>query len=181
MRTVTTDWRAHARGLSVVILLFNLVLAGCTVIQPPPDFSNPPSAADVAFDAIAKRYLAEMLPLTPVQATALGEHRYDASLDDVSADGQARRTGLARQLLAQLNTLRVEELNRPHQVDLRLLKNELEYQIWRTQQLQEWRWNPLLYTDLAGNSLYLLLARDFAPLPTRLQSVSARLSELPRL
>src|SRR5689334_4618877 len=157
MRTVTTDRRAHARGLSVVILLFNLVLAGCTVIQPPPDFSNHPSAADVAFDEIAKRYLAEMLPLMPVQATALGEHRYDATLDDVSAEGQTRRTGLARQLLAQLNTLQLAQLSRAHQVDLRLLKNELEYQIWRTEQLQEWRWNPLLYTDMTGNGLYLLL------------------------
>jgi uncharacterized protein (DUF885 family) len=163
------------------MLLVNLVLAGCTVIEPPPDFSNPPSAADVAFDEIAQRYLAEMLPLTPVQATALGEHRYDGSLDDVSAEGQSRRTGLARQLLAQLQTLRAGQLNRANQVDFRLLKNELEYQVWRVEELKEWRWNPLIYTDLAGNSIYLLMARDFAPLQTRLQSVTARLSELPRL
>src|SRR5215468_10024063 len=108
MQVLTTDWRARARVLSVVVLLIGLGLAGCTVIEPPPDFSNPPSAADVAFDEIAQRYLAEMLPLTPVQATSLGEHRYDGSLDDVSAEGQSRRTGLARQLLAQLHTVRVE-------------------------------------------------------------------------
>jgi len=117
----------------------------------------------------------------PVQATSLGEHRYDANLDDVSADGQARRTGLARQLLAQLDTLQPAQMSSAHQVDSRLLRNELEYQIWRVEELKEWRWNPLLYTDLAGNCIYLLLARDFAPLPTRLRNVSARLSELPRL
>ena len=54
-------------------------------------------------------------------------------------------------------------------------------QIWSSEQLQEWRWNPLIYTDLAGNSIYLLMARDFAPLPARLHSVGSRLSELPRL
>jgi uncharacterized protein (DUF885 family) len=181
MQFTTTHPRAYARALSVVVLLLDLVLASCTVIQPPPDFSNRPSAADVAFEQIAQRYLAEMLPLTPVQATALGEHRYDGSLDDVSAAGQSRRTGLALQLLAQLQTLQIAQLNRANQVDYRLLKNELEYQVWRVEKLQEWRWNPLLYTDLAGNSIYLLMARDFAPLPTRLESVSARLSELPRL
>lgn len=163
------------------MLIVNLSLTGCTVIQPPPDFTNPPRAADVAFDELAKRYLREMLPLTPVQATALGEHRYDTNLDDVSAEGQARRTALARQLLAQLNTLAVSDMTRAHQVDSRLLKNELEYEIWRVEELKEWRWNPLLYTELAGNSVYLLMARDFAPLPTRLHAVSARLSELPRL
>jgi uncharacterized protein (DUF885 family) len=155
--------------------------AGCTVIQPPPDFTNPPSAADVTFDEIAKRYLAEMLALTPVQATSLGDHSYDGQLDDVSADGQGRRVGLARQLLAQVETLDIPKLSRAHQVDARLLKSELEYQVWSVEQLQEWRWNPLVYTELAGNSIYLLMARDFAPLPQRLHNVGARLSELPRL
>ncbi len=182
MVLVISNWRALALGVSAVVIFAATVgFAGCTVIQPPPDFTRPPSAADVTFDEIARRYLGEMLPLTPVQATALGEHRYDAKLDDVGAEGRAQRTGLARQLLAQVETVDVAQLNRAHQVDFRLLKGELEYEIWNAEQLQEWRWNPLLYTELAGNSVYLLMARDFAPLPARLHAAGARLSELPRL
>src|ERR1700737_328977 len=182
MVVVVSHWRAFALGVSAALIVcFAVGLAGCTVIEPPPDFTHPPSAADVTFDAISKRYLAQMLPLTPVQATALGEHRYDANLDDVGAEGRAQRTALARQLLAQLETIDVAQLNRAHQVDFRLLRSELDYEIWNAEQLQEWRWNPLLYTELAGNSVYLLMARDFAPLPARLHSVGARLSELPRL
>jgi hypothetical protein len=179
MLAVISNWRAFA----LAVLLVSIVgFTACTVIQPPPDFSNPPpSASDRAFDDIAQRYLEEMLPLTPVEATALGEHRYDSQLDDVSADGRSRRTGLARQLLAQMATLELAQMSRPHQVDARLLRNQLEYLIWSTEQLQEWRWNPLIYTDLAGNSIYRLMARDFAPLPARLHSVSSRLSALPRL
>jgi uncharacterized protein (DUF885 family) len=177
MRVVISNWRAFAlAGLSVVIAGF----AACTVIEPPPDFSNPPSASDRTFEEISKRYLAEMLALTPVQATGLGEHRYDMELDDVSADGQGRRTGLARQLLAQMATLDLAQMSRPHQVDARLLRNQLEYLIWSTEQLKEWRWNPLIYTDLAGNGIYQLMARDFAPLPARLSRVESRLAELPR-
>jgi uncharacterized protein (DUF885 family) len=178
MLAVMSNWRAFALGvLSVVIVGFT----GCTVIQPPPDFTNPPSAADVTFEEIARRYLAEMLRLKPVQATALGDHRYDGQLDDVSADGQAHRVGLARQLLAQLKTLGIAQMSRAHQVDARLLKSELDYEVWSVEELKEWRWNPLVYTDLAGNSVYLLMARDFAPLPVRLHNVGLRLSELPRL
>lgn len=178
MRVVISNWRAFALAvLSVVIVGF----AACTVIQPPPDFSNPPSVSDKTFEEIAQRYLAEMLPLTPVQATSLGEHRFDSQLDDVSADGQARRVGLARQLLAQIATLNLSQMSRQRQVDARLLKTQLEYVIWSAEELQDWRWNPLIYTDLAGNGIYLLMARDFAPLPARLHSVSGRLSELPRL
>jgi len=182
MLMLISNWRAFAGGVSaVVILCLTGGFAGCTVIEPPPDFSHHPSAADVTFEEISKRYLAEMLPLTPVQATALGEHRYDANLDDVGPEGRAQRAGLARQLAAQLGTLDVAQLNRAHQVDFHLLKSELDYELWNAEELQEWRWNPLLYTELAGNSVYLLMARDFAPLPARLLSVSARLSELPRL
>jgi uncharacterized protein (DUF885 family) len=181
MAVVGRNWHALALGFSAVILLAVAAFAGCTVVQPPPDFTNPPSAADVTFEAIAKRYLGEMLPLTPVQATALGEHRYDADLDDVSPDGQARRTALARQLLAQLQTLDFSKMTRANQVDSRLLRNELEYEIWNVEQLKEWRWNPLVYTELAGNSIYLLMARNFAPLPVRMHNMAARLSELPRL
>jgi uncharacterized protein (DUF885 family) len=47
--------------------------------------------------------------------------------------------------------------------------------------LEEHRWNPLYYNDLAGNAIYLLMARDFAPLPERLDHAAARLEKLPAL
>jgi uncharacterized protein (DUF885 family) len=157
-------------------------LAGCVAAPPPAAPASPPgpTATDMTFAAISKRYLDEMLAQTPVNATSLGDHRFDDQLDDVSTAGYDRRAALAHELLGQVQVLDSAELSRANQVDARLLANELEYQIWRIEQLAEWRWNPLVYTELAGNSVYLLLARDFAPLPDRLRIVSARLAELPR-
>jgi uncharacterized protein (DUF885 family) len=157
-------------------------LAGCVAAPPPAAPASPPgpTATDMTFAAIAKRYLDEMVAQTPVNATSLGDHRFDDQLDDVSTAGYGRRAALAHELLGQVQALDSAELARANQVDARLLANELEYQIWRIEQLAEWRWNPLVYTELAGNSVYLLLARDFAPLPDRLRIVGARLAELPR-
>jgi uncharacterized protein (DUF885 family) len=134
----------------------------------------------VAFEAVSKRYLDEMMALTPVNATSLGDHRFDAELDDVSAKGFDERVALAHELLGEVQGLASAEMSRANQVDARLLEDELQYQIWRTEELAEWRWNPLVYTEMTGNSVYLLLSRDFAPLPDRLRSVGARLVELPR-
>jgi len=157
-------------------------LAGCVTSPPPPPAPPPgPSAADGAFDTIAARYLDEMLALTPVLATQLGDHHFDDRLDDVSAAGRAARADLAHRLLMELGALDTQQLSRAHQVDEKLLENDLKYTLWRLDELQEWRWNPLLYTDLAGNSIYLLMARDFAPLPQRLNAAAARLEQLPRL
>ena len=62
-----------------------------------------------------------------------------------------------------------QQLSRAHQVDAQLLASQLEYDLWRLEELQDWRWDPLLYTGIAGDSVYSLLARDFAPLPDRLR------------
>ncbi|HUI62071.1 MAG TPA: DUF885 domain-containing protein [Steroidobacteraceae bacterium] len=170
------------RTAALCLLTFTFAaLAGCAFMPQPTPATTSPSVTDMTFEDLASRYLHEMLPLTPVAATALGEHRYDAMLDDVSAAGQARRVKLARELLARLQALDAARMTRAHQVDARLLQSELQYQIWKVEELREWRWNPLLYTDLAGNGVYLLMARDFAPLQQRLHDVAARLSELPGL
>ena len=158
-------------------------VAGCALMSPPVPTPPPPqgpTATDTAFEAISKRYLDEMTALTPVNATSLGDHRFDGELDDVSTKGYEQRVALAHELLGEVQALASTEMSRANQVDAHLLESELQYQIWRVERLAEWRWNPLVYTEMTGNGVYLLLARDFAPLPDRLRSVGARLAELPR-
>jgi uncharacterized protein (DUF885 family) len=180
----------HHRGVIVrtraTIFVFAAVMAtvaGCALMSPSTPTPPPPqgpTATDTSFEAISKRYLDEMTALTPVNATSLGDHRFDGELDDVSPKGYERRVALAHELLGEVQALASTEMSRANQVDAHLLESELQYQIWRVEQLAEWRWNPLVYTEMTGNSVYLLLARDFAPLPDRLRSVGARLAELPR-
>jgi uncharacterized protein (DUF885 family) len=140
-----------------------------------------PTAADLAFETLSRRFFDEVMALTPVSATGLGDHRFDDKIDDVSAAGRERRLTLERELLSAVKALDATQLSRAHQIDARLLASQLEYDIWRLTELQDWSWDPLIYAGLAGNSVYYLLARDFAPLPDRLKNVTARLTELPRL
>jgi uncharacterized protein (DUF885 family) len=177
--TIRSKHRAAVYLLALTLLMGAFL--GCVVTPTAPPPAAQPSAADMSFDEISNRYLHDMLALSPVEATSQGDHRYDGMLDDVSAAGNERRTSLARELLGQLRAVDRAVLSRAHQVDAKLLINQLEYEIWSSEHLQQWRWDPLVYTDLAGNSVYLLMARDFAPLPERLRNVAARLNELPRL
>jgi uncharacterized protein (DUF885 family) len=139
-----------------------------------------PSAADIAFQNLSQRYFDEVLALEPVEATTLGDHRYDDKLDDVSAAGRERRLALGREMITAVHALDASQLSRAHQVDARLLASRLEFDAWALTDLQDWAWNPTLYTDIAGGSIYSLMSRDFAPLPDRLRNVRARLDELPR-
>jgi uncharacterized protein (DUF885 family) len=178
MRTVNNLRRAAAYAAILATVLFT----ACETTPPPAAAPPPhtPTPTDAAFEAISKRYLDEMMALTPINATSLGDHRFDDQLDDVSGTGYQRRADLAHELLGEVQALNQADLSRANQVDARLLASQLQYQAWSIETLAEWRWNPLVYTEITGNCVYLLVARDFAPLPGRLRSVTARLNELPR-
>jgi len=148
--------------------------------DPPPPPPPPPPTADQQFEALAQRYLEEAPEQSPVGATALGDHRFDDRLDDVSAAGWQARLTFSELYLAALEPIDRAKLSRANQVDALLLLHDLQYDRWKFQTLQDWRWNPLIYTRIAGDGLYNLLAREFAPAPERLKNLGKRLEELPR-
>ncbi len=132
-------------------------------------------------DALVQKYFDDSARLSPISATFRGDHRFDALVDDVSAEGRAERLALTRKTLSALNALDPAKLSRDDEIDRSILKHRLEYALWQEGTLQEWAWNPLRYSGLAGNAVYSLTARDFAPLQQRLQSAISRLEQLPRL
>jgi uncharacterized protein (DUF885 family) len=147
--------------------------------EPPPP-APPPPTANQRFEALAARYLKEFPEAVPVSATALGDHRFDSRLDDVSAATWQSRAMFAELYLSELEKFDRSKLSRANQVDLLLLKHRLESERWRLQTLESWRWDPLIYTGIAGDAVNDLLAREFAPLPERLANMGARLEEMPR-
>lgn len=138
-----------------------------------------PSQTDAAFNALADYWLAGTLRLNPVTATQAGEYRYNNLLPDISAAGTAAQLDHARTSLARLRQIDRARLSRPLQVDAAILENQLLLDIFQIEQLQDHGWNPLVYTGLAGSSLYSLMAREFAPLPERLRSATRRMELLP--
>jgi uncharacterized protein (DUF885 family) len=167
----------------VVVGVAALLLCGCAPTPPapePPPPPPPPPSADQQFEALAQRYLRESPEQSPIAATALGDHRFDARLDDVSAAGWQARVVFDEIYLSALEPIDRTQLSRANQVDALLLRQDLEYERWRIQTLQDWRWNPLIYTRLSGDALYNLMAREFAPAPERLKNLGKRLEEMPR-
>jgi uncharacterized protein (DUF885 family) len=138
-------------------------------------------SADARFEAIAQRYVGEFGQYAPVSATQLGDHRFDGNLDDLSAAGRAKTLGWVKGLLQDLEAIDHAKLSRANQVDAAMLENQLRYSVWSEEKYRDWSWDPLVYTQLTGQAVYGLLARDFAPLPERLRSVTSRLEQLPRL
>ncbi len=120
-----------------------------------------------------------LLELDPVVATALGEHRFDDRLPDLSDAGIEHARAVLGEGLGALDQVDDTHLDVGDEVDLEILRNRLSGHAFALDTLREHTWDPLEANP--GTALYLLLARDFAPLPDRLRSLTARLREVPTL
>ncbi len=136
-----------------------------------------PDSADNAFVSAARIVLDGMLERRPELATELGDHRYDDRLTAGTAeyyDESIRWTG---DRLNELKAIDLDRLSPQNRVDAQILANRLELIRFNMGELREHEWNPLIANP--GRAIYLLLARDFAPLPERLRGVAGRLAAIP--
>jgi hypothetical protein len=104
----------------------------------------------------------------PEYATELGEHRFDAEVTDYSPEARKKRFAQATQFRDKLKQFDdISKLTGANQVDVRILRDEVESEIFNLTELKEADWNPLVYNQSLANGLYLLVARDFAPAEQR--------------
>lgn len=161
------------------------LLAGCSGQNAPtataPVATAGTAIADAAFATFSKRALEEWMRLSPVAATQIGDHRYDAQLDDLSAAGRKASLDANKALLVELSAIPTGKLSRENQVDAAILRSALESGIWNAEVMQDWAWDPQTYGGLAGSAIYGLMAREFAPLPERIASATARMEKIPAL
>ena len=176
--------RQHLLALALIA-----ALGGCQQADAPssatPPAAAPAQAADAAADAafadLSKRALDSWMQLSPVGATQIGDHRFDSEIDDLSAAGQQKTLTAYKGLLAELEKIDVAKLGRENQVDAAILRNQLQSDIWNAEVLQSSKWDPQMYNGLAGSAIYGLMAREFAPLPERLKSATARMEKIPAI
>ncbi len=154
-----------------------LTLIACAQL---PAYSALATEADDKFERLAAGYINEFPALSPVTATVLGDHRYDHLLDEVSRESLNQRTAFYRRYQDQLKKIRYKNLSKANQVDYELMHHDIESSLWSQEELQEWAWNPVSYSQTAGGAIYSLLAREFAPIDERLASAASRLEAMPR-
>jgi uncharacterized protein (DUF885 family) len=167
------------RRLPLACVLLGL-LSAC---EPPPPVATASAdpGAEAAFAQLSRRTLEFWFTRSPVYATQMGEHGHDSDVDDLGAASRDQALATTQALLAELAAINRARLSRENQIDAAILANQLQYDAWRAQTLQDWAWDPQIYNSLAGDAIYSLMAREFAPLPQRLQSAIARMEKIPAL
>ena len=134
---------------------------------------------DDAFQKIAHDYVEQYLRANPEDATELGDHRFDGRLTDYSPEARAKDLSTQKEFRDKLNTIDAPQLTGANNIDFRILKENIDYEIFRAEELKEPEWNPLVYMQSSANSLYLLVARDFAPAEKRVPNLRQRMEKIP--
>jgi uncharacterized protein (DUF885 family) len=134
---------------------------------------------DDAFQKIAHEYIEQYLRANPEDATELGDHRFDGQLTDYSPEARAKDLSTQKEFRHKLNAIDGSQLTGANNIDFRILKENIDYEIFRAEELKEPEWNPLVYMQSLANSLYLLVARDFAPAEKRVPNLRHRMEKIP--
>jgi len=130
------------------------------------------------FAETADYYYREMLSRNPVRSTWLGEHNFDGLLPETGADAVEKNIAFLREMKVAFGRLPENELSFDEQIDSASMIYYAAQNLFMEEDLQRWKAGK----DLAmviGESLFLLLSRDFAPLSDRVQSMISRLKAVP--
>lgn len=130
---------------------------------------------------LADELLAEYFRLSPVLATAIGNHDHDGRWPDLTDGGHRQLSAFLESAVERLEALKPEDLSRDDAIDRTIMRAFFEADLFANDVLDEEAWNPMAYVYLAGNGLFTLLAREFAPRADRLASAASRMRGLPDL
>jgi uncharacterized protein (DUF885 family) len=139
------------------------------------------TSQDDAFQKIAHDYIEHYLQVNPEDATELGDHRFDGQLTDYSLEARAKDLATQKEFREKLNAIDGSQLTGANHIDFRILKENIDYEIFRAEELKEPGWDPLVYMQSLANSLYLLVARDFASPEKRIPNLRQRMEKIPRV
>jgi uncharacterized protein (DUF885 family) len=84
-----------------------------------------------------------------------------------------------RERLSQFDDF--SKLTGANQVDVRILRENIDNSIFELEELQETAWNPLVYNESLANGLYLLVARDFDKPEKRIPNLRKRMEAIPKV
>ncbi|HEY7736254.1 MAG TPA: DUF885 domain-containing protein [Candidatus Limnocylindrales bacterium] len=145
--------------------------------------SRPTSAAgpgqldDQLFDLIEGRFR-RLMEDNPVLATYLGIHTEDGRLGDASRDALLDELAKDKAHLAAVEAIDPTGLSDEAAFERELELHNLRLSIFETESVRTWERRSYAM-DAAGDALFSLFARDFAPLAERLVSITERLDALP--
>jgi uncharacterized protein (DUF885 family) len=138
-------------------------------------------------DALIREYADSFFQHSPVMASVLGVHDYDGELGDFSKEAledKARRLKDMKRRTAELlgqGGLEGTDLPLDKSIDAELLVNRIDLDLLELEGMRIPNVMPSMYADNCLYGVFILTARDFAPMDERIPNILSRLEQIPGL
>jgi len=156
-----------------LVLVFAFSSSGILIAQDNPE--------DAKFQKAMEKYFDSLWKFFPSQATLMGFHNYDASLEDLSSKSIEKRhealIELNQEFIAKIDS---QKLSPQIKIDHSIMVDGIDLELIKHENLLPWEYNPLFYNKILFNSLHSLTSKEFAPLDARAKSATDRLKALPK-
>ncbi|MFN3762898.1 MAG: DUF885 family protein, partial [Anaerolineae bacterium] len=136
---------------------------------------------EAQFYRMAEEWLYRLAERNPVTATHLGIHEYDSRLGDRTLAALEEDQREIRAALAQLRAMDLSEFRPDARIDHTLVTHILDSMVRSYEKFQGHLRAPGGYLEESLGGIFILIVRDFAPLPERLRSALGRVRETPRV
>jgi uncharacterized protein (DUF885 family) len=163
-----------------LIPLFALLLAGLSAQAQHKQAESSAANNDKVFELLAEQYFDKVyFKFAPSQGTAAGFHEYDNLLEDYSRSSINSQIAALKEFQKVLAKIDPLQLSPAVRVDHALVLNDINARLLSLEQIRAWEKNPDVYSSGITNSIFLIMARTFAPADHRLKSVIAREKQAP--
>jgi len=138
------------------------------------------TAADASFMKLADEFFDTLyFPLNPTAATSAGVHLYDGKLEDYSRAGVDRQVAALQAFEKRIAAVDAKPLGEQVRGDRELLLNNIRSTLLTLQTIRPWEKNADTYSSGITNSAFVIMERNFAPLPQRLGLLIEREQAMP--
>lgn len=125
--------------------------------------------------------LDDLVRANPTIGSFLGDHRYDDQFGDFSPEAIVEQRRMLGDFKDKFEAFDSSNWSPDARIDLTLVVQVLKQIIRDYDQLRSYQRNPGVGTDNVLGGVYILIIRDFAPLPERMKSILGRLRQAPRV
>lgn len=161
------DLQTRSKNVSMKKYIFISVLLVLLSCQS--SVKNTESAADKAFDQLAREFVQWYLDVSPQSAVSLGLHAYDGKLGKVSQAAIDAEFAQLKKFDAKLSEIDTAALSTQKYYDWRILRSNIKVSIFWMDDLHIYRSNPMVYAGAIDVNIYV--KRNFAPIEQQVQSI----------
>ena len=137
--------------------------------------------SEARFYERAEAWVYRFLEMNPVAATQLGEHRWDDRLDDLSLEGIERQYRETLSAVEEFAALDTGDFSPDARIDHTLVLQIFKSFVRQHEKVEDHLRDPGSYLGQVMGGVFMLIIKDFAPLPDRLRSALGRMREIPQV